>query len=113
MKKLSLVLNIVLALAVIALYILHFTGIGASKKSKSDAGMAAAIQDGSGIYYVQIDSVLSKFDMAKDLSGELEAKFNSSDATLKNKQLSFQKEVEDYQYKVQRQLITRSDAQNY
>ena len=37
MKRLSLLLNIVLALAVVALYILHFTGIGAGRKSSSEA----------------------------------------------------------------------------
>ena len=35
MKRLPLILNIVLALAVVALYILHFTGIGAAKKYNS------------------------------------------------------------------------------
>ena len=113
MKRLSLVLNIVLALAVIALYILHFTGIGAPGKTKAEAAFTAAGSNAGGnIYYVQIDSVISNFDMAKDLSGELESKFNSSDAALKSKQESYQKDVNDYQYKAQRGLITRSDAQN-
>jgi outer membrane protein len=111
MKRLSLILNIVLALAVIALYILHFTGIGTSKKIHADAGIASGINDGSNIFYVQIDSVISKFDMAKDLSGELETKYKSSEAALTSKQASYQKDVNDYQYKVQRGLVTRSDAQ--
>ncbi len=111
MKRLSLLLNIVLALAVVALYILHFTGIGAGRKSSSEISFAAGSTAGNSIFYVQIDSVISNFDMANDLSGELESKFNSSDATLKSKQESYQKEVNDYQYKMQRGLITRSDAQ--
>ncbi len=112
MKRLSLVLNIVLALALIALYILHFTGIGTKSQKKSESGSLSGAVIGSDIYYVQIDSVISNFDMAKDLSGDLETKFNSSDATLKSRQESYQKEVSDFQYKVQRQLITRTDAQN-
>jgi outer membrane protein len=112
MKRLSLLLNIVLALAVVALYILHFTGIGTGRKSSSEISFASGSATGNNIFYVQIDSVISNFDMAKDLSGELESKFNSSDATLKSKQESYQKEVNDYQYKMQRGLITRSDAQN-
>jgi outer membrane protein len=112
MKRLSLILNIVLALAVIALYILHFTGIGTGKKNRADVAFASGVSDGGNIYYVQIDSVISNFNMAKDLTGELESKFNSSDATLKSKQDSYQKEVNDYQYKVQRGLLTRADAQN-
>jgi outer membrane protein len=111
MKRISIILNIVLALAVIVLYVLHFTGIGASSKKTYDAGTLGVVT-GSDIYYVQIDSVLSNFNMAKDLTGALESKFNSSDATLKSRQDAFQKEVTDFQYKVQRGLITRSDAQS-
>jgi len=111
MKRLTLILNIVLALAVVALYVLHFTGIGASKKNNTKAFAASEISDGSSIYYVQIDSVISNFGMAKDLSGELETKYKSSEAALQSKQESYQKDVNDYQYKTQRGLITRSDAQ--
>jgi outer membrane protein len=110
MKRLPLVLNIVLAVAVIVLYVLHFTGIGASKKP-SDSAILAGTADGTDIFYVQIDSVISKFDMATDLSGELETKYKSSEAALKSRQDSYQKDVSDYQYKVQRGLVTRTDAQ--
>jgi len=112
MKKLSLAVNIVLALAIIALYILHFTGIGSSSQKNPESDPLSGVVAGSDIYYVQIDSVISNFNMAKDLSGQLESKFNSSDATLKSRQDAYQKEVTDFQYKVQRGLITRSDAQN-
>ncbi|HEX2394861.1 MAG TPA: OmpH family outer membrane protein [Bacteroidales bacterium] len=112
MKIHLIILNIVLALAVIALYILHFTGIGTSSQKNNVTSPTAGAIKGSDIYYVQIDSVISNFNMAKDLSGQLETKFNSSDATLKSRQEAYQKEVNDFQYKVQRQLITRSDAEN-
>lgn len=111
MKNLSLYFNIVLALAVIALYILHFTGTGNSSDNNATDSTTGIVM-GSDIYYVQIDSILNNFDMAKDLSGDLENKFNSSDAKLKARQEAYQKEVSDFQYKVQRGLITRSDAQN-
>jgi outer membrane protein len=109
MKKAQLVLNIVLSLAVIALFVLHFTSIG-SKKTGADLGVTGGSSN-SNIYYVQIDSVLSQYDMAKDLSSELEAKYNASMATLKAKQEAYQKDVEDYQYKAQRGLITRAEAE--
>jgi outer membrane protein len=111
MKRLPLILNIVLAVAVIALYVLHFTGLGISKKNNTEAGITAGIADGSDIFYVQIDSVISKFDMATDLSGELEANYKSSEAALQSRQEAYQKDVSDYQYKVQRGLVTRTEAQ--
>jgi len=111
MKRLPLILNIILALAVAVLYVLHFTGVGTGEKNKPGTGLTAGVSDGSAIFYVQIDSVISQFDLATDLSAELEGKYNSSDAAFKAKQESYQKDVNDYQYKVQRGLITRSDAQ--
>jgi outer membrane protein len=111
MKRLPLILNIVLGVAVIALYVLHFTGIGVSQKSSGSLDLASNLKDGNGIYYVKIDSVISNFNMAKDLTSDLEKKFNASDATLKSRQDAYQRDVNDYQYKAQRGLITRSDAQ--
>jgi outer membrane protein len=110
MKKFQLVLNIVLALAVIALFVLHFTGIGANKKSNGDDRLALGMSENNEIFFVEIDTVISKFNLAKDLSAELESKYNSSDAALKSKQQAYEKDVNDYQYKAQRGLITRTEA---
>ncbi len=111
MKRLPLILNIVLAVAVVALYVLYFTGIGSPKKNSSFEGLPAGSANGGSIFYVQIDSVLSHFDMATDLSGELQSKFNASEAEFQAKQKAYQNDVNDYQYKAQRGLITRSEAQ--
>jgi outer membrane protein len=111
MKKLPLIFNIVLALAVIVLYVLHFTGIGTAKKTTEKTSGIVGSVNGNRIFYVQIDSVISKFEMATDLSGEFESKYKSSEAQLQSKQQAYQNDVNDYQYKVQRQLVTRSEAQ--
>jgi len=111
MKRLPLILNIVLAIAVVALYVLYFTGIGSPKKSSTVEGLPAGSANGGSIFYVQIDSVLSHFDMATDLSGELQSRFNASEAEFQAKQKAYQNDVNDYQYKSQRGLITRSEAQ--
>jgi outer membrane protein len=110
MKRFSLILNIVLAVAVALLFILHFTSAG--KKNVSGMGLPAGLDDGSSIYYVQIDSVLNHFDMATDLTDELQKKYNASEAEFQDKQKAYQNDVNDYQYKAQRGLITRSEAQN-
>jgi outer membrane protein len=101
----------VLAVAVVALYVLHFTGIGSPKNNSSFEGLPAGSANGGSIFYVQIDSVLSKFNMATDLSGELQSKFQASEAEFQAKQKAYQNDVNDYQYKSQRGLITRSEAQ--
>jgi outer membrane protein len=111
MKRLPLILNIALAIAVAVLYFLHFTGMGSCKKNLTGEGLTGGIASGSNIYYVQIDSVLSHFDMATDLSSELQTKYSASESEFQAKQKSYQNDVNDYQYKTQRGLVTRSEAQ--
>jgi outer membrane protein len=111
MKRLPLILNIVLAVAVVALYVLYFTGIGSPEKKSTFEGLPAGSANGGSIFYVQIDSVLSNFDMATDLTGELQSKFQASETEFQAKQKTYQDDVNDYQYKAQRGLITRSEAQ--
>jgi outer membrane protein len=111
MKRLPLILNVLLAVAVAVLYFLHFTGIGSGKRNMGDKSAPAGQAFGNSIFYVQIDSVLRHFDMATDLSGELQTKYSASEAEFQSKQKSYQNDVNDYQYKAQRGLVTRSEAQ--
>lgn len=111
MKKLPVVLNVVLLIAVAVLYVLHFTTPKSGSQAKILAGDSAASSVGSGdIVYINIDSVMVKYDMYKDLLGDLEEKINTSQAQLESKQRTFQKNVNDYQDKAQKGLITRSEA---
>lgn len=111
MKKSSLIINVVLIIAVAALYVLHFTGTGTSKTSQSDGGteISAEIPEG-GIVYLNIDSVLNNYDMYADISAELEAKLKTKDAELKSKQRTFEKSVADFQNKISKGLVTRTEA---
>lgn len=111
MKNLSLILNGVLLAAVIALYILFFM----EKKDKSamDTGEKEIIElpeIQGGIVYVDIDSVINSYDMYFDIENELQQKLKTSEAQLASKEKVFRKEAEDFQYKVDRGLVTRSEA---
>jgi outer membrane protein len=108
MKKLSVVLYVVLFLAVAGLYFLHFTG---NKKSiKSETKGNAAGTPGQGIAFVNIDSVIFKFDMFFDRRNDLMAKQKSAEAELTSKGNQYQKDVKDYQDKANKGLITRATA---
>ena len=48
--------------------------------------------------------------MYTDITGDLQEKLKTSEAQLASKQESFRKEAEDFQYKIDRGLITRSEA---
>jgi outer membrane protein len=105
MKKLSIVLFVVLFLAIIGLYFLHFSG---SRKSVSTQTLAGA--PAGSIAYVNIDSVIFKFDMFFDRREELMAKQKNAEAELNSKGSQYEKGAKDYQDKVNKGLITRATA---
>jgi outer membrane protein len=106
MKKLSIVLFVVLFFSIIGLYLLYFTG-GRTKN------IAAAIPAGvpaNGIAYVNIDSIIFKFEMFFDRRNELMSKQKSAEAELNSKGTLYEKDAKDYQDKVNKGLITRATA---
>jgi outer membrane protein len=107
MKKLSIILFGVLFLAVIGLYFLHFSGNKSIKNNNS--GSASSAPTGA-IAYVNIDSVIFKFNMFSDRRDELMTKQKSAEAELNSKGNQYQKDGKDYQDKVNKGLVTRAVA---
>jgi outer membrane protein len=108
MKKLSIALFVVLFLAIIGLYFLHFSG---NKKSSTNVTSASvAGMAGQGIAYVNIDTVIFKFDMFFDRRDELMSKQKNAEAELTSKASQYEKGVRDYQDKTNKGLVTRATA---
>jgi outer membrane protein len=108
MKNLNIILFSVLFLAVAALFFLHFSGNGKSKKTvipETTAGVT-----GQDIAYINIDSVIFKFDMFFDRREELMAKQKKAEAELNSKGSRYEKNAKDYQDKVSKGLVTRATA---
>jgi outer membrane protein len=105
MKKLSIALFVVLSLAIIGLYFLHFTG-----NKKSNSSEAFTTTPVGGIAYINIDTVIFKFDMFKDRRTDLLSKQKSAEAELNSKGSQYEKGVRDYQDKVNKGLVTRATA---
>jgi outer membrane protein len=108
MKRLSVILYVVLFLAVAGLYFMHFSGNKPAKKSETSG--KAASSTGQGIAYINIDSVIIKFDMFLDRRNDLVSKQKSAEAELTTKGTAYQKGAKDYQDKVNKGLITRATA---
>ena len=108
MKRLSVILYVVLFLAVAGLYFLHFSGKKPEKKSETSSN--AVSSPGQGIAYINIDTVIFKFDMFLDRRNDLVAKQKSAEAELNTKGGEYQKAAKDYQDKVNKGLITRATA---
>ncbi len=109
MKNLSVALLVVLFLAVAGLYIMHFSGNKKTIENVSAGNPAGST--GQGIAYVNIDTVIFKFDMFLDRRNELLSKQKGAEAELNSKGAQYQKNVKDYQDKATKGLITRATAE--
>lgn len=107
MKNLSLVLIAILFLAVASLFVLHFTG---GKSKKTGATDNTVQTTANGIAYVNIDTIVFKFDMFKDRRSDLLEKQKNAEAELNSKGSQYEKGVKDYQDKVNKGLVTRATA---
>jgi outer membrane protein len=105
MKKLSIVLFAVMFLAIIGLYLLHFSGT-----KKVDEPVTVKENSEMSIAYVNIDSVIFKFDMFFDRRDELLSKQKKAEAELNSKGSQYEKAGKDYQEKVSKGLVTRATA---
>ncbi|MDR1810287.1 MAG: OmpH family outer membrane protein [Prevotella sp.] len=101
MKNLSSLIMGVLAVAIVILYILHFTGKGvagsepASLKFKNDSTIILPIA------YVDVDTLLSKYAYAKEIRELLLSKSENAKASLTEKQRKLASEQQEFQRKAQ------------
>jgi outer membrane protein len=111
MKKLSLWLNVVLIVAVAGIYFLHFSGNKSSKTEINVDGTEQVIDRDYAIAYVDIDTLVSNYDLFTDRRDELTQKKNELEAQMQIKSGSFEKEVQTYRNNLSKGLITRAKAQ--
>lgn len=97
MKNLSLVLNIVLLVAVVVLFYLHFSG-GNTKSYTS--GNADTTSVNLKIAYINSDTVLKYYDYLKVNKQQLEAKTKKMDQDYRNRAIGLQNEITAYQRNV-------------
>jgi len=105
MKNLSVILYVVIFLAIGGLYLLHFTGDRKSSQSESASSVPAG-----AIAYVNIDSMIVKFDLFTDRRNELLEKQKTAEAELNSKGTQYERGARDYQDKVSKGLVTRATA---
>ncbi len=108
MKNLTNVLLALLFLAVAALFVLHFTGNKNTSKDKNAEGTANTVS--GGIAFVNIDTVVFKFNMYSDRREELLVKQKNAESELNSKGTQYERGVKDYQDKVNKGLVTRATA---
>jgi outer membrane protein len=112
MKRLPIILNLVLFVAVAVLYVLHFTSHkGNSVSAGSMPGTVASVNGSLKVAFVNIDTLVSKYNLYKDNNVKLGEKQKLMETELKDKTDKFQKNYTDFQYKINKGLVTTAEAQ--
>jgi outer membrane protein len=107
MKNLSLILNVVLLVAVVILYVLHFSGRGATE-SKSSSSDTSAID--LKLAYINSDSVLEHYDYLKVNREQLETKGKKMQQDLENRTTGLRNEIATYQRSVSGMTLGQARA---
>lgn len=101
MKNINYLINGVLALAVIILFVMHFSG-------KKDAGVPQSVSAGaegvSGllpIAYVNVDSLLLNYNYSKDLNEVIMRKQEDSRANINQKATALRNDMQEFERKYQ------------
>lgn len=111
MKNINYVINGVLAVAVVILYIMQFSGKKGSSVTRTfaSAGDTTALLP---IAYVNVDSLLLNYNYSKDLNEIILKKQENSRANITQKARSLQGEMQDFQRKVENNaFLTRERAE--
>ena len=111
MKKANLIINIVLIIAVAALFVLHFTGAGTSAQGPA-AGSESVTAVKGDIVYINLDTLVNQYDMYNDLRSELQGKLTAIENDINKPGRALENDIKSFQEKMQKGLLTRSQAES-
>ncbi len=77
----------------------------------TQAAPSGEIAPAGSIVYIQMDSLVNQYDMFNDLRSEFETKVEAIQDDLRKKGNALEKSVNDFQNKMQKGLLTRSQAE--
>ena len=107
MKK---TLSILAVLVSAALFVISCNS-NQSAQTAAQATPAGEVAAAGSIVYIQMDTLINNYDMFNDLRSQLESKFNSIQNELNKKSRAFENDVKDFQEKLNKGLLTRSQAE--
>lgn len=118
MRKVNLIINIVLILAVALLFVFQFTSAeegmtekGDKKESAQTVADSISIKGNLRVAYVNIDTLLAGYQMYQDKRDEFVEQQTSSQAELQSRSQDLQQKVQDLREKLNKGMITRAKAQ--
>lgn len=87
-----------------------FVGCGGVKNDGNAVAESVVKEAGGQIAYVQLDSLMTRYDMYTELSAAFEAKAKQAEADLSSRGRSLERKYTDFQNKVEKGLVTRAEA---
>jgi outer membrane protein len=111
-KNFPTILSGIALAAVVALFV--YVVLGGKNVSTGEAQLSGGGQGtiaGEGVVYVNIDSLMRGYDMYFDLQKEFEVKAKKKDGDFTARMKKFESDARDFQEKVEKGLVTRSQAQ--
>ncbi len=102
MKQSSFYVSLIALIAVIILYILHFTAPGESSAVSQEQQLAESAGQSLRIAYVKADSIILNYNLSQDLHDDFTKKQEAYNSEFGNKRQSFEKEAAAFQEKLQR-----------
>lgn len=110
MKKIQIIIDAVLVIAIAALFVLHFTGKPCCHHA---AEGSAAVEGNLPIAFINLDSVLLNYTLAQECGEQLMKKQEDARLKLNTKMRTFQNEYADFQRKVENNaFLSRERAEN-
>ncbi len=111
MKNTSLILSIISLIAVVVFGILALTKDGKKAEATEGEATETVAAEKGAIVYVDLDRILMEYDMANDLRSVVETKVQNIQAEVNRRGKKLEKDVTEYQEKIQKGLMTRSVAE--
>ena len=109
MKNLSLILNAILAIAVIVLFVKVYSGDSASGSTKKVASNDSTSVAGMPIAYINVDSLLLNYQFAKDANESLIKRQEDSRLNINTKARQLQNEMAEFQRKLENNAFLSRD----
>ena len=111
MKKISLIANIVLAVAITVLYAFYFSDRGRKAGTEPTMESTAVELPSGSIVYFDLDSLMNQLDLFHALRNDLEAKTKVIDDDITKKGRAFERDYNDFVDKAQKGYLTNSQRE--
>lgn len=107
MKNLNLALSLLLSVAVVVLYVLHFSPKDSTATAKSSVSSTASST--SKIAYITMDSVLKNYKYYLEASAIFDKQRAEAEKELERRARKLQNEVDEYRSKAQAGLLSQNE----